>query len=334
MLEQSNWRSIQKNNFTNLEKLAIFLELSDEQKQKIWKDPRFVLNLPMRLANKIQKGTLDDPILKQFLPLLEEKNEKEGFTQDPTEDKTFRKVGKLLHKYEGRVLIITTSACVMHCRFCFRQNFPYETDRKNFDEELQFIEKDSSIKEVILSGGDPLSLSNDVLKDLFKRVAFIDHVKRIRIHTRFPIGVPERIDAGFLAIIENCPKQVYFVLHCNHDRELDDEILTSMTCLRKAGAVLLSQTVLLKGVNDLPETMQSLSEKLADHGILPYYLHQLDQVKGTQHFEVEETTGISIMEQLTSKLSGYAVPKYVKEIPKKDSKTDLIALHSLHRVNT
>lgn len=334
LLEQSDWRSIQKSNFTNWERLALFLELSEKQKEKILQNPRFVLNLPIRLANKIEKGTLDDPILKQFLPVLEEGRQTEGFTQDPTEDKAFRKAGKLLHKYEGRVLIVTTSACVMHCRFCFRQNFPYETERKNFEEELQVIGQDSSIKEVILSGGDPLSLSNSIIKGLFERLAAFDHIKRIRFHTRFPIGIPERIDNEFIAILENSLKQVYFVLHCNHPQELDEEILARLRLLKKAGAVLLNQTVLLKGINDCPKVLQALSEKLVDHGILPYYLHQLDQVQGTAHFEVEEKEGVSIIEQLTSKMSGYAVPKYVKEIPQKESKTSLIGLHSLNRVNT
>lgn len=318
------WREKLRNNFTNWQKLADFLQLSIDQREKIWKNPRFALNVPYRIAQKMQKGTLDDPLLKQFLPLLEESLETEGFCLDPTEDNSFRSSGKLLQKYQGRSLIITTSACAMHCRFCFRQNFPYETERKSFEEELKRI--DSSIKEIILSGGDPLSLSNDVLKELIGNLSAFENIKRIRFHSRFPIGIPERIDREFIKIIQDCPKQVFFVLHCNHAKELDDEILEKMSCLQKAGAVLLNQAVLLKDINDSLHDLQELAEKLVDHGIGFYYLHQLDRVLGTKHFEVNEKTGLQLVQQLTGKLSGYAVPKYVKEIPQKASKTNLLTL--------
>lgn len=333
MLEASDWRSHLKSNFTNWEKLSSFLELSEAQKARIVKSPRFTLNLPRRLAEKIAKGTLDDPILKQFLPTLEENERQEGFLADPTEDLSFRKSAKLLQKYEGRALLVTTSACAMHCRFCFRQNFPYETERKHFAEELQSIEQDASIKEIILSGGDPLSLPNAIINELLLKLAAIPHVKRIRFHTRFPIGIPERIDAEFLRMVASFPKQIFFVLHCNHFRELDDEILARLKQLQLAGAVLLNQAVLLKGVNDDLLVLQTLCEMLADHGILPYYLHQLDPVLGTGHFEVKEEDGVKLIEQLTAKLSGYAVPKYVREIPNEKSKTGLLPLHSLNRAN-
>lgn len=322
---QLDWRSHLKNNFTNWEKLADFLQLEETERNFILKKPRFVLNLPLRLAQKIQKKTLNDPILKQFLPVEAENLETVGFKLDPTGDTEFRKSPKLLHKYAGRALIVTTSACAMHCRFCFRQNFPYETERKAYDEELLAIQSDKTIKEVILSGGDPLSLSNEVLKGLFSQLESFDHVKRIRFHTRFPIGIPERIDESFVSLIERSSCQIYFVLHCNHAKELDEDILERMKRLQKAGAVLLNQAVLLQGVNDTLEDLYQLSEKLVDHGILPYYLHQLDQVQGTSHFEVSEDKGRELIMELTKKLSGYAIPKYVREIPHQASKTNLFS---------
>ncbi|MGK5593952.1 MAG: KamA family radical SAM protein [Parachlamydiaceae bacterium] len=329
MLQQVGWRQILKNNFTQWGKLADYLDLTPSQREEILKSSHFILNLPLRLAEKIPKQTLDDPILKQFLPHKLEKEKKIGFTLDPTEDKSFLKSSKLLQKYEGRALLVTTSACAMHCRYCFRQNFPYETARKSYDEELVAIENDLTLKEIILSGGDPLSVSNETLRYLLARISACSHVKRLRFHTRFPIGIPERLDEEFISLLENLSQQVYFVIHCNHVNELDDDILSYLKKLKKIGVVVLNQAVLLRGVNDCSEALYALSEKLVDNGILPYYLHQLDQVQGTSHFEVEIEKGRRLIESLTAKISGYAVPKFVKEIPHRASKTDLLQLPCL-----
>lgn len=318
------WRQIQRQNFTNWEKLADFLELNESQKKEIFQKPRFILNLPMRLAQKIQKGTLDDPILKQFLPTQSEQTQASGFFSDPVQDITFRKGAKLLHKYEGRVLLVTTGACAMHCRYCFRQNFDYDVEDKTFHEELKAIEDDASIKEVILSGGDPLSLSNRQLQALLFQLKEISHVKRIRFHSRFPIGIPERIDDQFLEILEQLPQQVWFIIHCNHPNELDADVIFHLKKLQKIGVTLLNQSVLLKGVNDNFETLKKLCEGLADQGILPYYLHQLDRIQGAAHFEVSKEKGIELIEGLRKCLSGYAVPNYVQEIPGELSKTPII----------
>ncbi len=326
MLKQVDWRQVLKNNFTNWEKLADFLELTPSQREVVLKNPRFILNLPLRLAEKIPKQTLDDPILKQFLPHQMEKEKKIGFRLDPTEDQSFLKSSKLLQKYEGRALLVTTSACAMHCRFCFRQNFPYETERKTYDEELKAIEQDFSLREIILSGGDPLSISNNTLRYLLVRLSGCSHVKRIRFHTRFPIGIPERIDEEFVSLLENLYQQVYFVIHCNHVKELDSDVLESLKRLKKIGVVILNQAVLLKGINDSLEDLYALTEKLVDNGILPYYLHQLDQVQGTSHFEVEVAEGRRLIQALAARTSGYAVPKYVQEIPHRANKTDLFQL--------
>lgn len=317
------WRQILRKNFKNWQLLADFLQLTPKQRQVIDKNPRFPLNLPLRLAEKIPKKTLDDPILKQFLPVEKELEDNELFVDDPVGDSHVRNERKLLKKYAGRVLMLATSACAMNCRFCFRQNFEYETLRKTYDDELELIAADESVHEVILSGGDPLSLSNHVLKELFHQLDNIPHVKRIRFHTRFPVGIPERIDEGFLSLLKNQSKQIWFVVHINHPNELDDDVLLHLKAVQCLGIPVLTQTVLLKDVNDDCATLKYMFEELVDNGFQPYYLHQLDRVRGTRHFEVSEKRGKELIKQLTEELSGYAVPKYVCEVPGAPSKTPL-----------
>lgn len=317
------WRQILRTNFTNLTQLLNYLELDPQSTQdKI--NPRFVLNLPIRLAQKIEKKTWDDPILKQFLPTLEENVESEGFNQDPVGDRACQKSSKLLHKYQGRALLVCTSACAMHCRYCFRQNFPYDQENKGFRAEIELIKQDTSIKEVILSGGDPLSLSDHTLEALLTSLYSISHLKMVRFHTRFPIGVPERIDENFLKLLSESPLRIWFVIHTNHPRELDSDVLLAMRNLQKLGITVLNQSVLLKGVNDSVEVLKELCERLIENGILPYYLHQLDRVQGASSFEVEVEKGLQIIQELTKQLPGYAVPKYVQEIAGQPSKTLLL----------
>lgn len=314
------WQQVLRTNITDINQLADFLELYPDQRAKLIARKGFMLNLPMRLARKMQKSTLDDPLFKQFVPTLLEEDTAEGFVLEPLQEQHCRPREKLLHKYHGRVLLVCTSACAMHCRYCFRQNFPYEVARKDFSEEMAYISADKSIKEVILSGGDPLSLPDNRLEELFQALSSIDHIKRIRFHTRFPIGIPERIDNAFCSMIEKIPKQVWFVVHINHPNELDEELFQRLSMLRKLGVNILNQAVLLRGVNDDPDILANLFEELADHGITPYYLHQLDRVQGGSHFEVALEKGQEIMRILESRLSGYALPKFVVEVPDTSSK--------------
>lgn len=320
----SDWREIQRCNFRSWDLLADYLELNGVQREQILQDARFPLNLPRRLAEKMAKGTLDDPLLRQFLPLKEELVGVEGFVEDPVGDGNCMQTSKLLQKYSGRVLLVATSSCAMHCRFCFRQNFNYDVSGKTFEAELAVIREDETLQEVILSGGDPLSLSNRILQSLIEALAAIPHVKKLRIHTRFPLGIPERIDQEFLDLLEKSRLQVWFAIHCNHPRELDEEILGRLLALRRRGIVVLNQTVLLRGVNDDEETLVELSDLLTDNGIFPYYLHQLDRVRGTAHFEVSEERGRQLVDALRKKVPGYAVPLYVREIAGKLSKTPLV----------
>lgn len=309
----SSWRSILRRNFTRVEALADFLELNEEDRAQLIVRSNFPLHVPLRLAQKMMKGTLEDPLVRQFLPTQNELQHDPQFVFDPVCDADYQHGGKLLRKYEGRVLLVCTSACAMHCRYCFRQHFAYDSS-KGFDEELGQIEKDLSIQEVILSGGDPLSLSDETLAALLGRIAKMKHIRRIRFHTRFPIGIPERIDEEFLSLIASLPQQVYFVIHCNHPRELDQEIIDRLKAMQRLGCHILNQAVLLKGVNDDVLTLQQLAEQLVNNGILFYYLHQLDRVQGAAHFEVDEEKGRYLVGEIAKKLPGYAVPKYVREV--------------------
>lgn len=315
------WREIQKTNFTSLQSLASFLELAPQLKEKLFSSPAFPLNLPQRLAKKIEKNTLDDPLLRQFVPLREESLSVPGFFPDPVQDQTFRSTKKLLQKYKGRALLLTTSGCAMHCRFCFRQNFPYETETPGFSEELRAIAQDSSLQEIILSGGDPLSLSDRAIAHLLNCLDAIPHIQRIRFHTRFPIGIPERIDSSFLKILASIKKALFFVLHCNHSRELDFDVLTAMKKIQNLGIPVLSQSVLLKEVNDTPEALLDLYEALLRAQIVPYYLHLLDPVQGASHYEVSETQAYRLIRFLQENLPGFGVPRLAREEPGKTSKT-------------
>lgn len=315
------WKKILRTNFVDPIALADFLQLDDSQKQSLLISPQFVLNLPRRLAEKIAKGTLDDPILKQFLPTVEELQISQGFVSDPVGDCSSRKAHKLLHKYEGRMLLVCTSACAMHCRYCFRQHFDYAVSSKAFEEELDMIRKETSVHEVLLSGGDPLSLDDRILEELLTGLASIPHIKRVRFHTRFPIGIPERITPSLLQLLESIPLQFWFVVHVNHPRELEAEVLSALKSLQKLGIPVLNQFVLLRGVNDDVEVLTELCSILANHGIMGYYMHQLDRVQGAAHFEVSEEMGKQLVAELAKRLPGYALPRYVKEVAGMPSKT-------------
>lgn len=312
-----NWRRIQKENFTSLNLLADFLELNEENRQQLDFSPKFILNLPKRLASKMQKNTLADPLFRQFVPTLNEKVKTLHFFEDPVGDKAAKCSGKLLQKYEGRALLLPTSACAMHCRYCFRQNFPYSHE-KGCDDEILLLKQDPSITEAILSGGDPLSLSNEALEKLLTSLCF---VKRIRFHSRFAVGIPERVDEGFIELLKKYDFQYWFIVHINHPKELDEDVLAALKKLQKIGIPVLNQAVLLKGVNDSEAVLEDLFRLLADNGIFAYYLHQLDKVQGSAHFEVKEERGLELIKHLEKKLPGYAVPKYVREIAGEPSKT-------------
>jgi EF-P beta-lysylation protein EpmB len=230
----------------------------------------------------------------------------------------------MLQKYQGRALLVTTGACAVHCRYCFRRHFPYADSNplaSQWQQTIEQIQHDQSINEVILSGGDPLSLSDDKLSRLVEDLSAIPHLKRLRIHTRLPVVLPERIDERLLAWLQRCPLKVVMVIHANHANEIDNEAEQALASLQKAGCQLLNQAVLLKGVNDSAAALVALSERLSEVDVMPYYLHLLDKVAGAQHFDVPEQEALELIAAIRTQLPGYLVPRLVREIQGEASKT-------------
>jgi EF-P beta-lysylation protein EpmB len=315
------WNENLKKSFSDLSLLCDYLELSRKQRSYFLEKSPFPLLLPLRLSRKITKRTMNDPLLLQFVPAKKETVEKKGFTQDPLQEKNFC-TGRILQKYFGRALLFASPSCGMHCRFCFRKHFPPPTS--SLEESVEDVRKNTSLTEVILSGGDPLSLSNLALEKLLLSIESIPHIQRIRIHTRFPIGYPERIDEGFLSLLQKLKKPLFFVLHTNHPNELDDDLFASLRKIRLLGHTLLSQSVLLKGINDDLQTLKKLYETLINQNILPYYLHKLDHVSGASHFQTSNKVEKQLRNELKNVLPGYGVPKFVQEIAKEKSKSELL----------
>jgi EF-P beta-lysylation protein EpmB len=257
-----------------------------------------------------------DPLLRQVLPLDEELAGRPGFTRDPVGDREAVRSPGLLHKYQSRVLMVTTGACAVHCRYCFRRHFPYAEGPRSPDEwsgALAEIAGDRSLSEVILSGGDPLTLVDDTLAELTERLASIRHLRRLRVHTRLPIMIPERITDALVEWLGASRLTPVVVLHANHADELDNAVAQALARLSEARILLLNQTVLLAGVNDEVKTLVDLSQRLVDLRVMPYYLHQLDRVEGAAHFEVPVEQGRRLIAEMRSQLPGYAVPRYVQE---------------------
>jgi EF-P beta-lysylation protein EpmB len=287
---------------------------------------QFGLFVPLEFLQRMRPGRLDDPLLRQVLPLALEDQPAGEFVLDPVDDEAAKVQPGLLHKYHGRALLVVTGQCAVHCRYCFRQNYPYEEVRRGLEDfrpALQQLERDKSISEILLSGGDPLTLGDSRLRELIGELAAIDHIKRLRIHTRLPIVIPQRVTDELIECLSSTRLVSYVVIHANHAQELDEAVLSAATKLIDGGSVVLNQSVLLRGVNDSVEALVQLSEKLIEHRVLPYYLHQLDRVRGTAHFEVPEAEGHRLVSEIRKQLPGYAVPRYVREIPGESSKTPL-----------
>ncbi len=279
-------------------------------------------DFPMRVtrayAGRMRKGDARDPLLLQVLPLAAELQVVPGYVNDPLAESTTNPVPGLLHKYQGRVLLITTQNCAIHCRYCFRRHFPYADNRPSragWEQSLDYIASDTTIEEVILSGGDPLAISNSHLDYLLKRLAVIPHLRRIRLHTRLPLLLPDRIDPTLLSLLGELPQQVVMVIHANHAREFDSEVDLACQRLRACGVHLLNQSVLLAGINDSTDALIELSQRLFAAGVLPYYLHMLDKINGAAHFDVPEPEALALIGAMQAGLPGYLVPKLVRELP-------------------
>ncbi|MCX4192849.1 EF-P beta-lysylation protein EpmB [Methylophaga sp. OBS1] len=285
---------------------------------------QFPLRVPQSYINKMRYGDKQDPLLKQVLPLIDESLEIAGFGRDPVGDQLAVTGPGILQKYQGRALLVTTGACAIHCRYCFRRHFPYSDSNplaSQFNETLAQLQADTHINEVILSGGDPLSLSDDKLSRLVAELEQIPHLKRLRIHTRLPVVLPERIDANLLKWISDCELKVVMVIHANHANEIDEDAELALLKLQQAGCQLLNQTVLLRGINDSVDALVNLSERLNDVNVMPYYLHLLDKVAGAAHFDVTEASAIGLLDKIRTQLPGYLVPRLVREIQGEASKT-------------
>jgi EF-P beta-lysylation protein EpmB len=289
---------------------------------------QFPLRVPRGFVARMRHGDPADPLLRQVLPVLEEDRLVPGFSLDAVGDGAARRGGGPIHKYRGRALLVATGSCAVHCRYCFRRHYPYADDSAaaaGWQEAVALVAADPSLHEVILSGGDPLSLANHKLAELTEALRGIPHVRRLRLHTRLPIVLPERVDAGLLGWLHGLPWPVTIVVHANHANEFDPAVDAAMAALRATGASLLNQAVLLRGVNDSVDALADLCERGHAAGVLPYYLHQLDRVAGAAHFEVPDGEALSLHAALAARLPGYLVPRLVREIAGEPGKTPLQA---------
>ncbi|MCG8527363.1 MAG: EF-P beta-lysylation protein EpmB [Opitutales bacterium] len=288
-------------------------------------DPDFSLRVPRYFVDLMHAGDATDPLLAQVLPLQIERSPVEGYSTDPVGDQAATQGPGILKKYPGRALMITTGACAVHCRYCFRRHFPYQeqTPLRHWQESIGALRQMSDVSELILSGGDPLTLSDQRLQTLLDTAEEIPQLRRLRIHTRLPVVLPPRITQDLARLLGNNRLRSTVVIHANHPNEITDELAKSLAHLRENGVTLLNQSVLLKSVNDDADILATLSESLFDIGVLPYYLHVLDPVDGAAHFDLPEAHAIAIERRLRARLPGYLVPKMVREVPGHTGKTPL-----------
>jgi len=276
---------------------------------------QFPLRVPYAFVSRMQKGDLNDPLLKQILPLGVEMQAVKGYFSDPLNEAQYNPVSGLLHKYHGRVLLTLTGACAVNCRYCFRRHYPYEQKvpgLSHWQSALDYIANDDTIYEIILSGGDPLLIKDHALSNFIGRLDTIPHLTTLRIHTRLPIVIPDRVTDELVDLLAMSRLKVIIVLHSNHANELDITVKTALKKLRQF--ILLNQAVLLKGINDSATALINLSQRLCESHVLPYYLHLLDPVTGAAHFDVPLEIAKALIEEITQQLPGYLVPRLVKEV--------------------
>ncbi|GAA5126915.1 EF-P beta-lysylation protein EpmB [Alloalcanivorax gelatiniphagus] len=321
-----DWRRLQADLVTDAAELCALLGLRPEQLPGgIDGDSDFPLRVPRRYLARITPGDPHDPLLRQVLASGRERDTVPGYGADPLAEADHTPVPGLLHKYHGRALLVVTGACAVHCRYCFRRHFPYQSHLSGgrWKQALDWLRAHPDIREVILSGGDPLTLSNQRLAGLMDELAAIPHLDRLRIHSRTPVVIPERLDDELRALLDTPRWRVTLVLHANHPREIDADLAGRCRALGRAGVTLLNQAVLLAGVNDDAETLAALSDRLHDAGVLPYYLHQLDAVAGAAHFAVSDHRALALHDALRARLPGFLVPRLAREEPGRHSKTVL-----------
>ena len=322
--DEQLWRQAFANSFRDAQTLLRFLEFPEQQIKKLLADEQgFATIVPQSFANRIQKGNPDDPLLLQVLPQPQEAESAAGFVADPLTEQQYGAQTGVLQKYAGRALVIAANHCVINCRYCFRRHFPYDQpiNSKDWHQRLANVAQDPSITEIILSGGDPLAQTNSSLFALLDAIEAITHVTRVRIHSRLPIVLPERITPALCQRLQHSRLDVVMVVHSNHAQEFDTQVDMACFALKKANVTMLNQSVLLAGINNDAQTLADLSLRMFQAGMLPYYLHLPDAVKGTQHFYIDTHQGLGLFTQLQTLLPGYLVPRLVREEPGKLNKT-------------
>lgn len=317
------WQTRLSEAITDPEELLQLLELPlDSLPASLAASREFRLRVPRGFAARMVKGDPEDPLLRQVLPLVEELQEAPGFSHDPLDELNAMPVPGVLHKYQGRLLLTATGACAVHCRYCFRRHYPYSEANPGRapEQTFEYLRQHPEINEIILSGGDPLTLTDTRLSQWVDRLETLSQVTRLRIHSRVPVVLPERVNDSLLDWMQGTRLQVVLVIHANHANEIDADVSAALGKLGQAGITLLNQSVLLQGINDNVKILTDLSEALFSAGVLPYYLHQLDKVQGAAHFQISDEKAIFLLNQLRTRLPGYLLPELVREMPGQASK--------------
>lgn len=331
-IPKMSWQRELAEAFTSIESLCRFLEIDPKHLPVSPKAAQqFSLKVPRSFAESMQKGDPYDPLLLQVLPVRDETVDFPGFNDDPVGDLDAARENHILHKYLGRVLMINTGTCAINCRYCFRRNFPYgdyQLGRRKQNLAVGYIKNDPSITEVILSGGDPLLLSDDRLAELIEQLNTIEHLTRIRIHSRIPIVLPSRIGSELISVLNKSRQTVTVVVHCNHANEIGPAVQSALRRIKEGGIMLFNQAVLLKNVNNDAGQLCRLSETMFQNGVVPYYLHCLDKASGTGHFLVSDEEALQLYETMQQNLPGYLVPKLVRETAGTPYKQNVITLHT------
>ena len=322
LITQKNWQTQLSEAITSVDELLSILKL-ESLRATVYVPEHFELRVPRDFVAKMTIGDSNDPLLRQVLPDQQEQVSVTGYVTDPLSENTQNPIKGLLHKYQSRVLLTITGACAIHCRYCFRQHFDYSANMPTADAKdniIHYISEHPEINEVILSGGDPLNVTNRRLFAWLDTLESIPQLTTIRLHTRLPVVMPARLDTDLLERLSQSRCRIVMVIHCNHANEIDATTSEYLQRARAAGVTLLNQAVLLKGINDDVETQVQLSERLFASGVLPYYLHVLDKVAGAAHFDHDLQASIRLYWSLLAQLPGYLVPKLVRELPDKPFK--------------
>lgn len=328
LFQEKNWQSQLSDLITDPLQLISCLNLSpdDLNSQALLAHQQFKLRVPRQFVDKMQIGNAYDPLFLQVFPHHLEMQENSEFSLDPLGERDANALPGMLHKYKSRILMTLTGACAIHCRYCFRRHFPYQENLPKDKDWLaikQYIVAHPDINEIILSGGDPLSISNEKLAKWVGYFEQLPQIKTLRIHTRLPVVIPQRIDDALLNVLSSSRLRQIMVIHSNHANELDAAFDTAMQKLVQYGVTIFNQSVLLKGVNDNCITLTQLSYRLFQARVLPYYLHVLDKVSGASHFLISDQKAQHIYQDLLKELPGYLMPKLVREVHGEQHKTPL-----------